>query len=145
MVSAANRNGIRGGIVMPDHINHPAIETGDAPFSVIVRDDRYVFLSGIVATDMNGGAKVVGDIAAETRLVMTTIRQLLASVDLAMEDIVRVEVHLTDLDDMKAMNAVYHEFFAERQEPARTTTQSGKLAGGSNVEITCMARLRQTS
>jgi 2-iminobutanoate/2-iminopropanoate deaminase len=128
---------------MPDHINDPVIETGDAPFSPIVCDDHYAFLSGIVATDMRGGGETVGDIGAETRLVMNTIRHLLASIDLTMERIVRVEVHLTDLDDMDAMNAVYREFFTEGQAPARTTTQSTRLAGGSNVEITCMARLHE--
>jgi len=128
---------------MPDHINDPGMPIHTAPFSTMVRDSDYVFLSGLVATDMEGGEAVVGDIADETRLVMTTIKRLLASVGLDMEDIVRVEVHLTDLDDMDAMNAVFGAFFAADKRPARTTTQSAKLAGGSNVEVTCMARVRK--
>jgi enamine deaminase RidA (YjgF/YER057c/UK114 family) len=43
---------------------------------------------------------------------------------------------------MDEMNAVYGGFFADGQAPARTTTQSTKLAGGAGVEITCMARVR---
>lgn len=129
---------------MPDYLNHPAIEVADAPFSTMVRDDRYVFLAGIVATDMKGGDRVVGDIAAETRLVMQTVETLLASVGLDTTDIVRVDVHLTDLADMDRMNAAYGAFFPAGKRPARTTTQSDKLAGGSNVEITCIARLRDT-
>ena len=128
---------------MPDHINDPGMPIHTAPFSTMVRDDNYVFLSGLVATEMEGGETVFGDIADETRLVMTTIRRLLASVGLDMEDIVRVDVHLTDLDDMDAMNAIFGPFFAEGKRPARTTTQSAKLAGGSSVEITCMARIRE--
>jgi 2-iminobutanoate/2-iminopropanoate deaminase len=127
---------------MPDHINDPSIPDQDAPFSNMVRDDDYVFLSGLVAPDLEGGEAVVGDITAETRLVMTAIKRLLASVGLETADVVRVEVHLVDLDDMDEMNAVYGGYFADGQAPARTTTQSNKLAGGAGVEITCMARVR---
>ena len=56
---------------MPDHINDPGMPIHTAPFSTMVRDDNYVFLSGLVATDMEGGETVFGDIADETRLVMT--------------------------------------------------------------------------
>ncbi|MBC6440420.1 MAG: RidA family protein [Rhodospirillales bacterium] len=87
-------------------------------------------LSGIVSTDMAGGEDTVSDIATETHLVMTTIRTLLASVVLGMTEILRGDVHLTDLDDMAAMNAVYGTFFPGDQRPARTTTQSAKMAGG---------------
>jgi len=74
---------------------------------------------------------------------MTTIKRLLASVSLDMEDIVRVDLHLTDLDEMDAMNVIYGAFFVEGKKPARTTTESAKLAGGSSVEVTCMARIRE--
>ena len=127
---------------MPEHIQHPTMLPREAPYSDIVRDEDTVFLAGIVATDMASGAEIVGDIAAETRLVMQTVQTLLASVGLGMDAIVRVDVHLTDLDDMDAMNAVYGSFFAEDKRPARTTTESARLAGGSNVKITCMARHR---
>lgn len=128
---------------MPDHINDPGMPIHTAPFSTLVRDDNYVFLSGLVATDMEGGQAIVGDIAEETLLVMTTIKRLLASVSLDMEDIVRVDLHLTDLDEMDAMNVIYGAFFVEGKKPARTTTESAKLAGGSSVEVTCMARIRE--
>jgi 2-iminobutanoate/2-iminopropanoate deaminase len=128
---------------MPDHINDPGMPIHTAPFSTLVRDNNYVFLSGLVATDMEGGQAVVGDIAKETHLVMTMIKRLLASIGLNMEDIVRVDVHLTDLNDMDAMNVIYGAFFAEGKKPARTTTQSAKLAGGSSVEVTCMAQIRE--
>lgn len=128
---------------MPDHINVPNLPAPTAPFSHMVRDEDYVFLSGIVAPDLEGGDAVVGDIGAETGLIMTAIEGLLASAGLETADVVRVEVHLVDLDDMDEMNAVYGSFFADGQAPARTTTQSAKLAGGGGVEITCMARVRR--
>lgn len=127
---------------MPRHLTFPDLVDAGAPFSAVVLDDRYAFLAGIVAADMQQGRDVLGDVGLETRAVMTTIRALLDRLGLDMGDIVRCDVHLTDLDDMDEMNAVYGSFFEKGACPARTCVQSGKLFGGSLVEITCMARLR---
>lgn len=124
------------------HVNDPDLPMPTAPFSQMVLDENYAFLSGIVASDIPGGEEAIGDIAAETRVVMTSILKLLASADLDMADVVRSDVHLVDFDEIEAMNTVYATFFAKGRLPARTTTQSDKLAGGGRVEITCMARRR---
>ena len=41
------------------------------------------------------------------------------------------------LRDFDAMDAAYREFFPDGAYPARTTTESPHLFGGSKVEITC--------
>ena len=122
-------------------IGLPGIETGEAPFCHVVVDGTYAFLSGVVASDLPGGAGALGDIGRETELVMTAIRDALAHVGLAMERIVRVDVHMTDVGQMAELDRAYARFFPARAFPARTCTQSGGLAGGSNLEITVMARL----
>ena len=88
-----------------------------------------------------GGAAAHGDIAREAEIVMTAIRGALAEVGLDMERIVRVDAHLTDIGRMPELDRVYARFFPSGALPARTCTQSGGLAGGSNVEITVTARL----
>jgi 2-iminobutanoate/2-iminopropanoate deaminase len=119
----------------------PGLDTGEAPFSHVVLDGTYAFVSGVVASDVPGGSAVLGDIARETDLVMTAIRDGLAQVGLGMERIVRVDVHMTDVTRMAELDRVYARFFPNGKLPARTCTQSAGLAGGSNVEITVMARL----
>ena len=103
-------------------------------------DDRYAFLSGLVAADFPAGIEVLGDIAAETRAVLETIGDILDELDLRKDRIVKVEVHLSDLDDFDAMDAAYREFFDGRDLPARTTVESRRLFGDSRVEITCQVR-----
>ena len=112
-----------------------------APFTPIVTDGRYAFVAGIVAADIPGAESVLGDVAAETELVMTTLRSMLADIGLGMERLVRVEVHLADFDEFAAMNAVYRRFFDDDRYPARTATESRRLYGDSRVEITCVAAL----
>ena len=126
---------------MIERIQPKAIPASKAPFSQVVMDDHYAFLSGLVAADFPQGIKVLGDVGAETRAVLSAIRDILAEIELGLDRIVRVEVHLADLGDFDAMDAVYREFFEAGSYPARTTTESTKLFGDSRVEITCQARL----
>ncbi len=118
-----------------------AVPESKAPFSQVVMDDHYAFLSGLVAADFPEGLAVLGDVGAETRAVLSAIRDILAEIELGMGRIVRVEVHLADLDDFNAMDTAYREYFEAGSYPARTTTESRKLFGDSRVEITCQARL----
>jgi 2-iminobutanoate/2-iminopropanoate deaminase len=117
----------------------------EAPFAQVVIDDRYAFLAGLVAADFPEGAAVLGDISAETHAVMQMIESILAELRLGMDSVVRAEVHLATLDDFDAMDSAYRQFFAGGEFPARTTTQSDKLFGGSLVEVTCQARLTDSS
>ncbi len=121
--------------VQPD-----AVPASAAPFSQVVLDDRYAFLSGLVAADFPEGLAVLGDVGAETRAVLAAIGRILDELELRRESIVRVDVHLSDLDDFDAMDAAYREFFPGDAYPARTTTESRRLFGDSKVEITCQVR-----
>jgi 2-iminobutanoate/2-iminopropanoate deaminase len=105
-------------------------------------DDNYAYLAGLVAADYPAGLSVLGDVGKETHSVLTTIRNMLEEIGLSMDSIVRTDVHLADLDDFDAMDIAYRSFFEKGKYPARTTTESPRLFGGSRVEITCMARLK---
>ena len=121
-----------------------AVPESDAPFSQMVLDDCYAYLAGLVAADFPHGVAVLGDVGAETRAVMGVISDMLSEVGLSLEDVVKAEVHLADLNDFDAMDTAYREFFSPKAYPARTTTESPKLFGGSKVEVTVQARLRAT-
>ena len=124
------------------HIQPQSVPGSQAPFSQVVLDDHYAHLSGLVAADFPEGRAVLGDVAEETRAVLNAIDGMLKEIGLDTGRVVRVDVHLATLDDFDAMDAAYREFFDDGRFPARTTTESPRLFGGSRVEITCMTRLR---
>ena len=126
-------------------IEPTAIPESDAPFSQIVLDDCYSYFAGLVAAGFPDGVAVLGDVAAETRVVMAAISEMLKEVGLSFEDVVKADVHLSDLGDFDAMDAAYQEYFPPGVYPARTTTESPRLFGGSKVEMTMQARLRKVS
>jgi len=127
---------------MIHHFQPNFMPKSDAPYSPMVLDENYAYLSGLVAADFPEGQEVLGDVANETRAVLSAIGKMLEEFSLDMGQIVRVDVHLVSLDDFDTMDAAYKEFFERDKYPARTTTESSRLFGGSLVEITCMARRR---
>ena len=127
---------------MIQYIQPNCVPESEAPFSQIVMDDNYAYLAGLVAADYPEGQSVLGDVGEETHSILTTIRNMLQEIGLDMDRIVRTDVHLVDLDDFDAMDLAYRSFFEKGKYPARTTTESPRLFGGSRVEITCTARLK---
>ena len=123
------------------HIQPKAVTESAAPFSQIVMDGAYAHLAGLVAADFPEGQAVLGDVGEETRAVLTAIRAILKEVGLDMDCIVRTDVHLASLDEFDNMDTAYRDFFQNGRYPARTTTESPRLFGGSRVEITCMAKI----
>ena len=127
---------------MRRHLDSPRLNPRTSPYSHVVLADRDCFIAGIVAADIPGGESVVGNVDEETDLVMRTIERILEDHDFRMRDLVRVDIHLLDLDEIHVMDRAYVRYLNPDAMPARTTTQSDKLYGGSRVEITCMARRR---
>jgi len=119
----------------------PGLDTASYPFSHVVTDGAYAFLSGVVAPDVPGGKETVGDVARETEVVMAAIREALTAAGTSMDRVVRVDVHMTDLTRMRELDPVYAAFFLDGALPARTCTEAGRLADGASLEITVMARL----
>ncbi|HET6179350.1 MAG TPA: RidA family protein, partial [Candidatus Sulfotelmatobacter sp.] len=60
------------------------------------------------------------DIRAQTRAVVENIRDILASMNADLKDVVEISTYLVTMDDFAGYNEVYGEYFDE-QGPARTT------------------------
>ncbi|GED21969.1 RidA family protein [Halomonas halmophila] len=125
---------------MPTFHNDATMPTPTFPGSHMVLDDRYVYLSGLTAADIQGSEAVLGDVGEETRWIMRRVEHLFDSVGCRLADIVRADLHLTDLEKIHDMDAAYAEFFEAPYYPARTCTQSPALLDDANVEITLVAR-----
>ena len=114
-----------------------AISVG--PYSHAVAAGELIFLSGQTPIDSGAGTLVEGGIAAQTEQCFKNLFNVLAAAGLTPEDVVKVNVFLTDLGDFAAMNAVYSEKF-NSPYPARTTVGVAALPLGALVEIEMIAR-----
>ncbi|PJX14318.1 RidA family protein [Halomonas sp. 141] len=125
---------------MTQFINDPTLPKPDFPGSHMVIDDHYAFISGLTVADLSNGDVARGDVKEETRLVMRELERMLVQEGGSLADVVRVDVHLADLKQISALDSVYADFFEPGRYPARTCTESPHICGGSQVEITLMAK-----
>jgi 2-iminobutanoate/2-iminopropanoate deaminase len=104
-----------------------------------VRAGGLLHLSGIVAVDAEGRLVGGDDVIAQTRQVFENIGAVLEAGGCGFEDVVKVTIFLTDIDDRPLINPLRQEFFGATR-PASTLVEVPRLAvPGAKVEIECIA------
>jgi 2-iminobutanoate/2-iminopropanoate deaminase len=104
------------------------------PFSLAVRGGGVLFFSGQVATDLETGELIEGDIGQQTDQVLRNLTAALAVAGKDLADVIRIGVYLTDMSQFGAMNDVYVRYFTEPY-PARTAIGVVALPLGAAVEM----------
>jgi 2-iminobutanoate/2-iminopropanoate deaminase len=112
------------------------------PYSVAVQAGQLVFTAGQIGLDPKIMEIVSGGVEAETRQVLTNLKNVLEDAGSSLGDVVKTTVFLKDMGDFAKMNAVYGEFFSQNP-PARSTVAVAGLPKGCNVEIEAVATLRE--
>lgn len=129
---------------MSDLIHH-MIASGPqpvAPFSHAVEAGGFVFVTGQMPTDPDApDAPLPEGIDAQTRRVIANLEIVLGGIGLALEHVVMARIYLTHFErDYAELNALWPQFFAAGNLPARTTVGVTALAVGALVEIDLVAR-----
>ena len=124
------------------------VQTPDAPqaigpYSQAITAGNLVFCSGQIPLTPDG-ALIEGDVAAQTRQVLTNLQAVLTAAGSSLDQVVKTTVFLADMGDFAAMNAVYAEFFPANP-PARSTVQVARLPRDARVEIEAIALRRSAS
>ena len=109
------------------------------PYSQAIVEGEFIFVAGQGPTNPQTGKRELGDVRSETQRTFENLRAILQAAGSSLDDVVKCNVYLRDIDDFAAMNEVYATFFTT-PFPARTTIQAGALPGGIAVEIECIAK-----
>jgi reactive intermediate/imine deaminase len=104
------------------------------PYSQAVRVGNTVYLSGQIPLDPASGLLVEGDISAQARRAFDNLRAVCVAAEGSLEQVVRLGLYLTDLDDFAAVNAVMGEYF-KAPFPARSTIEVAGLPRGAGFEV----------
>lgn len=106
-----------------------------------VRAGDLLFVSGVVPVDAQGRLVGGDDVVAQARVVFENMRRVLAAAGAGPQDVVKVTVFLTDVDDRPKINPVRQEFFGPTR-PASTLVEVSRLAiPGAKIEVEAVAVL----
>ena len=117
---------------LPEPISH---------YTDAVRAGDLLFVSGIVPVDEAGALVGEGDVVEQARQVFRNLGAVLAAAGAGFDDVVKVTVYLTDVDDRARINPVRQEAFGQAR-PASTLVEVSALAfAGAKLEIEAVAVL----
>ena len=108
------------------------------PYSQGIQTGNLFFLSGQLGLNPETGKMVEGGIEKQTHQVFKNIQAVLESEGLTLNNVVKVLVLLSDINDFAAVNAIYGEYFNEPY-PARSAFQVAALPLGGQIEIEVIA------
>jgi 2-iminobutanoate/2-iminopropanoate deaminase len=94
-----------------------------------------IFLSGQIAMDAEGNAIAPHDISAQTRYIFENIKTILKEAKATLEDVVKVQIFMTDVSKFSQFSAVRNEYL-ENIKPVSTLVEiSRTVKDGCDVEI----------
>ncbi len=123
-----------------------AHNTEDAPQSPLstqtVAFSHYNNVTAQLPIDAKTGTLVDGGVKEQTIQCLRNIKTILESIDVPFDDIVKINIFLTDLSDLDAVNEAYSTFFPDSAiartvayVPARTVISAAALPLGASVQI----------
>lgn len=118
--------------------NKAIIQTNDAPaaigtYSQAVKVNDTVYLSGQIPLDPQTMTMVEGDFAAQAHQVFKNLRAVCEASGGSLENIVKLNIFMTDLGNFPVVNEVMAQYFDEPY-PARAAVGVKQLPKDAEVE-----------
>ncbi|HJQ69481.1 MAG TPA: Rid family detoxifying hydrolase [Blastocatellia bacterium] len=118
--------------VLTDRAPKPA-----GPYSQAIVAGNTVYVAGQVAFSPRTGQVVEGGFEEQAVQVFENVKAILEGAGSSLDNVVRVNVYLTDLTNFSKMNEIYRRYFTESY-PARTTV-GVQLNADYMIEVDCIA------
>ncbi len=108
------------------------------PYSHAAKAGNLVYTAGQIPLDPATMKLVDGGIEAQTRQALDNLKAVLEAAGSDLAHVLKVTVFLADINDYKAMNGVYADYF-DGSNPARSAFAVAALPLGALVEIEAVA------
>ncbi len=118
--------------------NKAVIHTDEAPeaigtYSQAVKVSDTVYLSGQIPLDPQSMSLIDGDFRHQARQVFKNLQAVCQAANGSLDQLVKLNIYLTDLANFPIVNEVMTEFF-EQPYPARAAIGVSELPKGAAVE-----------
>lgn len=123
---------------------HKIVTTLKAPAAIgpysqaVISQSGLMFTAGQIGLNPQTGEMVSGGIVAETVQALENLIAVLSAGNSALNQILKVTIFLTNIDDFNKANEIYADYFTS-EYPARSAIQVAALPKGALIEIECIA------
>ena len=107
------------------------------PYSQAVKYNGLLYTSGQIALKLNG-EMVENDIKKQTRQIFENIEAILESSEISMNEVLKVNIFLTDMHDFGVVNVLMAEAFGDHK-PVRSTIEVKALPKNAMIEMDIIA------
>ncbi|MDN3555892.1 RidA family protein [Halomonas maura] len=114
-------------------INTDQAPAAIGPYSQAIKAGNTVYLSGQIPLDPASMEIVSDDFETQARQVFTNLKAVCEEAAGTLQDVVKLNLYLVDLDKFAIVNRVMEEFF-QAPYPARAAVGVKALPKGSQVE-----------
>jgi reactive intermediate/imine deaminase len=115
-------------------ISTDAAPAAIGPYSQAIKVGNTVWISGQIPLDPETMELVSGGIEAEATRVFQNLAAIAKAAGGSLNDAVKINISMTDLDNFGAVNTIMASFFDEPY-PARACVQVAALPKGVGIEI----------
>jgi reactive intermediate/imine deaminase len=115
-------------------IQTPSAPQAIGPYSQAIAAGNLVFLSGQIPLDPATMELVEGDVATQATQVFKNLNEVVTAAGGLLNQIAKLTIYLTDLNEFANVNSVMANHFAEPY-PARATVEVSGLPKGAAVEV----------
>ena len=109
------------------------------PYNQAVLVGNILYTSGQIAINPLTNELVLENIETETKQVMENLKAVLEAAEMTFENVIKVSIFISDMNNFSKINAIYGAYFNEATAPARETVQVAGLPKNVNVEISAIA------
>ena len=114
------------------------LEKYNAPTSTVTKHGDTIYVTGAPPFDPETGEIFKGDISRQTELVLEQLKQCVEAAGSSLDNILKVNVYVTNVEMFPAVNDVYRKFFSS-DFPARIFINVPAWNGGFDIEFDCIA------
>lgn len=109
------------------------------PYNQAILVGNMLYTSGQIAINPATNELVLDNIETETKQVMENLKAVLEAAEMTFENVIKVSIFISDMNDFSKINTIYGAYFKEATAPARETVQVAGLPKNVNVEISAIA------
>ncbi len=102
-----------------------------------------IFVSGQQVDKNENNEAITDDIEEQTELVFQAIEKILKAANASMEDVVKAQIFLTDINDFPKVSAIRDKWFAKSKPVSTLLEVNAMTRTGAKIEIEVTAVIKK--